>query len=496
MLFVEFLMRKIIVVKNPSTWKLESGDIEVISSKTYLEHPQFGKTKDLRVFNLSNDYDYQTRGYYVSLLAEARGHKVMPSVKNILDIKGNTVVKVISDELEELIQKSFRTIKSKEFELSVYFGRNIAIKYNKLSLELHKIFQVPLFRAKFVLGKKWELKSIKTIAMNQIPDYHLEFLNESASDFFSKKRYNVAHPETYLYDLAILVNPKEKAPPSDAEALKKFVDAAERKGCYVDFITKDDYNRIGEYDALFIRETTAVNHHTYRFARRAQAEGLSVIDSPEAILKCANKVYLAEVLALGKINTPKTHILTSPNVKGIEHKIGFPCVLKLPDSAFSQGVVKAHNLNELKAHVKSMMKQSDLVLVQEYTPTDFDWRIGVLNSEVIFACKYFMAKDHWQIYNWKSEDSADISGAFTNVPIGEVPSFIIDAALKSTKLIGKGLFGVDVKEINGKPLVIEVNDNPNIDSGIEDLLLGTKLYDVIIGQLISQINRNEKNLTL
>ena len=126
-----------------------------------------------------------------------------------------------------------------EFELSVYFGRNIAIKYNKLSLELHKIFQVPLFRAKFVLGKKWELKSIKTIAMNQIPDYHLEFLNESASDFFSKKRYNVAHPETYLYDLAILVNPKEKAPPSDAEALKKFVDAAERKGCYVDFITKD-----------------------------------------------------------------------------------------------------------------------------------------------------------------------------------------------------------------------------------------------------------------
>ena len=152
--------------------------------------------------------------------------------------------------------------------------------------------------------------------------------------------------------------------------------------------------------------------------------------------------------------------------------------------------------NELKAHVKSMMKQSDLVLVQEYTPTDFDWRIGVLNSEVIFACKYFMAKDHWQIYNWKSEDSADISGAFTNVPIGEVPSFIIDAALKSTKLIGKGLFGVDVKEINGKPLVIEVNDNPNIDSGIEDLLLGTKLYDVIIGQLISQINRNEKNLTL
>ncbi len=36
-------------------------------------------------------------------------------------------------------------------------------------------------------------------------------------------------------------------------------------GLSTEIITKNDFDRIPEFDALFIRETTAVNHHTYRF---------------------------------------------------------------------------------------------------------------------------------------------------------------------------------------------------------------------------------------
>ena len=60
-----------------------------------------------------------------------------------------------------------------------------------------------------------------------------------------------------------------------------------------------------EFDALFIRETTLVNHHTYRFARRAASEGLVVIDDPESILKCTNKVFLAELLSRHKMPMPQ-----------------------------------------------------------------------------------------------------------------------------------------------------------------------------------------------
>jgi len=42
------------------------------------------------------------------------------------------------------------------------------------------------------------------------------------------------------------------------------------------------------------------------------------------------------------------------------------------------------------------------------------------------------------------------------------------------------LYGVDLKEVNGKGYVIEVNDNPNIDSGVEDKFLGRELYSLIM----------------
>ncbi len=74
-------------------------------------------------------------------------------------------------------------------------------------------------------------------------------------------------------------------------------------------ITKDEYGRIAEFDALFIRETTAVNHHTYRFSRRALAEGLVVIDDPESIIRCTNKVYLAELFARNRIPHPRTVVV-------------------------------------------------------------------------------------------------------------------------------------------------------------------------------------------
>src|SRR3546814_5982068 len=108
------------------------------------------------------------------------------------------------------------------------------------------------------------------------------------------------------YDLAILVNDDEKEPPSNARALKMFERAAEHVGFDVEFLDKSDYGHVAEFDALFIRETTAVNHHTYRFARRAAREGLVVVDDPLSILRAANKVFLAQLLERHCILQPQT----------------------------------------------------------------------------------------------------------------------------------------------------------------------------------------------
>src|SRR5690606_26312455 len=137
---------------------------------------------------------------------------------------------------------------------------------------------------------------------------------------------------------------------------------------------------------------------TYRIARKAESEGVAVIDDPSSILKCANKVYLAELLKNAKIPTPKTMIIHSDNRKEVSSTLGLPCILKLPDSSFSLGVEKAKDEDELNEKLKLMLGESDLVIGQEFAPTDFDWRIGVIEGKAFFACKYYMAKDHWQIY--------------------------------------------------------------------------------------------------
>ena len=44
-----------------------------------------------------------------------------------------------------------------------------------------------------------------------------------------------------------------------------------------------------------------------------------------------------------------------------------------------------------------------------------------------------------------------------------------------------------MKEVEGKFYVIEINDNPNIDAGIEDKILKDRLYDIIMEVFLNKI---------
>ncbi|TNF00601.1 MAG: RimK family alpha-L-glutamate ligase, partial [Gammaproteobacteria bacterium] len=174
----------------------------------------------------------------------------------------------------------------------------------------------------------------------------------------------------------------------------------------------------------------------------------------------------------------------------VMEEIGFPVVLKIPDGAFSRGVTKAEDEASLRAGLKALFKQSALVLAQEYLYTDYDWRIGVLGGRAIYACKYMMVKGHWQIY--QHGDSSIESGDFETLPTYEVPKNVIQAALNATRLIGNGLYGVDIKQSGNRVAVIEVNDNPSIDAGVEDRFLGGELYTLIMQEFLSRMEEKRR----
>mgnify|MGYP002619781822 CR=1 FL=1 len=279
-------------------------------------------------------------------------------------------------------------------------------------------------------------------------------------------------------------------------SLRNFIRVGKSMGISVELITRKDYATLAEYDALFIRETTAISNHTYRFAKKAESEGMVVIDDPTSIMRCTNKVYLADLLQKNRIPAPKTRILQRKDLKHLDElvaELGLPMVLKIPDGSFSRGVVKVSKASELLTAASELLKKSDLILAQEFLYTEYDWRIGVLNKKPIFACQYFMSKGHWQIYEHGPGGEVG-SGGFKTFPTMEVPPQVIKTAVKAASLIGDGLYGVDLKQNGNGCYVIEVNDNPNIDSGVEDQYLKDELYRVVLEEFVRRLELRHNQL--
>src|SRR3546814_8509658 len=114
-----------------------------------------------------------------------------------------------------------------------------------------------------------------------------------------------------------------------------------------------------------------------------------------------------------------------------------------------------------------MLERSDLIIAQSYEPTDYDWRIGVLDGQPLYACRYYMAKDHWQVVK-RVGNGAIVEGGHETLDVKDVPTAVLSVAVQAARAVGSSLYGVDLKQFGKRVKVIEVNDNPNIHHGVED----------------------------
>lgn len=473
-----------IVVDDIKDWGPYFPSDDVISFEDYLAKGKGGKLGRTQVINLCRSYRYLSKGYYCSLLAEARDQRVLPSVKTLNDLGHRSLYVLQLDGMDDLADKSIaRSPKDGEdtITLKSYFGETHRKEFEHLAKAMFERLPCPILEIELRKRKTWQIVGVSAVSPKSLDDDEQTEFAEALNTFSRKVWKGPRARRKYRFDLAILVNPEEKMPPSDGAALKKFIKAGRALGIDVETIEKRDFIRLAEYDGLFIRETTAIDHHTYKFAKKAESEGMVVIDDPTSILRCTNKVYLADLLTTNKVPVPKTRILIKNKQEDLDSaaaELGFPMVLKIPDGAFSRGVVKVKDAQELAEKSRDLFQNSSLLLAQEFMYTEFDWRIGVLNNRPLYACRYYMVKNHWQIYQHGGTRVAE--GSFDTLPTYEVPKPVLEAALKATRLIGDSLYGVDIKQSGNRAVVIEVNDNPSIDAGIEDRFLGDQLYEQIM----------------
>lgn len=443
---------------------------KIITNRDYLAHPALFRGQRPKVINLSGNYGYQSRGYYASLLASSRGHKVIPTVETMIDLSERKLYENALPELELALNKCRKELGGTfPGRIAIFFGIGPSKAWDRFARLLFDWFRAPALEVTIRDEAEWaSIRKIGFLPLVRMEEDEKKRFLECLGIYTNREWRDSKARTPSRYTFATLIDPHEELPPSAVSSLRHWAKIAEKMGVEVEPITKKDLAKLANYDALFIRETTSISNHTYRFARRAQQEGMPVIDDPLSMIRCTNKVYLNELMTFNRIPVPPTVMIAGPaDLDLAAQTLGFPLVLKTPDSSFSRGVRKASNFAELKTLATQWLEKSDLLIAQKYVPTEFDWRVGVLGGQPLFAVHYLMAKKHWQIVNHDRRGKPD-QGGIKTFTLKEAPEIVVDTAVRAARCIGDGLYGVDLKETKDGVFVIEINDNPNLDHGWED----------------------------
>jgi len=470
----------LILVEYPADLAQHETPHKVMRIRDYLTTPTLFTGRRPNIINLARSYSYQSEGYYASLLAEARRHRVAPTVQAMVELSRKSLYAHAVPELEAALQRDIENGAAPAEKMLVAFTSTQPRGYDRFAKLLYDWFRAPVIEVEASGGVKPKIQTLRIVAPHKLKGDERRFFL-SALDQHTSRRWTAPKAKAAAkWSLAVLIDPKEEEGPSSPASIKRLAAVADKMGVEVEPLYPNELASLAEFDALFIRATTAIDNFTYRFARRAEQEGMPVIDDTESMIRCTNKVYLKELLDNAKIPAPKTEIVDEKtDFAEVMRCLGSPVVLKAPDGSFSRSVHKAATLEEFEATAKKLFDDTALILAQEYMPTQFDWRVGVLDGEPLFACRYKMARGHWQIAKHQPDGGMTFGGTDT-IAVDEAPRLVIETAVKCARLIGDGLYGIDLKENENGVFVIEINDNPNLDHDYEGAVLKDELWRRII----------------
>jgi len=255
-------MHKTIIVVDAEDPRLATEALEVISFERYLvDFPKRDEPKT-RLINLCDTEYYLSRGYYCSLLAEARQHKVLPSVSTINDLRDLTLGPDDDVNLAAFAPDPLEEGETRDF--LAYFGWTENERLRQPVRRLFERYPAPILYFSLSRNSAGLQLIVRRHSYNRLTESERDLFQQRLKTFTERVWRSSGSRKQLRWDLAILVNPDEAIPPSDAEAIKRFIKAAAKVGMQAETITAAQASQIGQYDALFIRETTAIDHHTYR----------------------------------------------------------------------------------------------------------------------------------------------------------------------------------------------------------------------------------------
>ncbi len=155
---------------------IEKDNLSAISPFKFINSDNIADKKLL--VNISDGYDYSTIGYYISLLAEARGLKVLPSSDDILSLNNKNLF------YYRMKRNGFRVDNIKDEnnleKINIIFGKTLAKGFKTVARKIYSAVSIPLLQVKINKDKN-TIDSIKIIELQDLSGEERKLFNEEIS---------------------------------------------------------------------------------------------------------------------------------------------------------------------------------------------------------------------------------------------------------------------------------------------------------------------------
>ncbi len=239
-------------------------------------------------------------------------------------------------------------------------------------------------------------------------------------------------------------------------------------------------NKLGHYDAVLPRIGASQTSYGTAIVRQFEMMGDFVMNKSDAIKSSRDKLRSLQVLAKHGIDMPITGYAShTMDIHDVIEKVGkTPLIMKLLQGTQGNGMVLAETMKAAES-VMNAFKQVDAdILIQEFIKesSGVDIRAIVVGKKVVAAMQRVAPEGEFR---------SNVHRGAATKHINLTPEEE-EIAIKSTKVLGLSVAGVDLMRSKRGPLVLEVNSSPGLQ-GIE-LLTGAD----VAGEIISFIESSLK----
>jgi len=195
---------------------------KVITTKDYLARTGLFRGTRPKIINLSRSFAYQSRGYYCSLLAEARGHRVIPSVETMVDLGARQLYAQALPELDDALMKALAAAddKSVPTRILAYFGTVADRRFDRFGRLLFDWFRCPVLEVTIENGDRPQIKRLAAVPVTRLSATELSQFHEALHTHTTREWRHKKDRASPRYSFAVLFDPNEKMAPTSAASIR------------------------------------------------------------------------------------------------------------------------------------------------------------------------------------------------------------------------------------------------------------------------------------